>query len=403
MRAEGRTVLALDAGDPLFSGSNVPKYLRAKWIRKADLIRVALCEMQYDAVNVGDHDLAAGVSYLLNGRDGLPLLSSNLVAPDSGEPVFQPYILRDIDGLRVGIIGLLNPQWVKRDSVVANDPVDAAAKIVKELRGRCDLLIALSHLERTAEMRLTKKVPEIDVLISGGHTGSPLRKPQRKGRTVIVRTSKKGASLGQLDLWLAPGFEALYDSSEAVETEKDKGDRGYYRHTLVSINSKIEDDPRIGELIAAYKESVGKGHSGRSAEKVRAYLGARRCQRCHTAQHEAWGAHAHARAYGRLVKEGRGSDPECIGCHSTGYRTVGGFWDTERGPRLLGGVQCEACHGPGSVHVERRGKGYVSKAVASDVCLKCHTPARDATFDFEADLHAIRCPPPETRSARADL
>lgn len=260
------------------------------------MIRAVLREMEYDAVNVGDYDLAAGASYLLDDEDTFPLLSSNLVAPESGELLFQPYIIRKVRGLRVGIIGLLDPRYIPEDSeVVANDPVEAAAAVVKKLAKKCDLLVALSHLGRTTEKRLLEDVPEIDILVSGGHTGPALKKPQHRGRpvaartpvkgdapgqlrlrgrTVAVRTAEKGASLGRLDLSIAPDSETLYDKSEVPG---DALATGHYHHTLVELDEEIEDDPYVAELIAAYRESErDRSLEEAAAGKVRAHLGSGR-------------------------------------------------------------------------------------------------------------------------------
>jgi len=309
----------------------------------------------------------------------------------------------------------VDPQRMKGISgVVVNDPVDRAAEIVEKLRKKCDLLIALSHLEPNTEKRLLKEVPEIDILVSGGHAGKPLHKPEHRGepvasetaakedsaeqvkpqgRTVTLRTANRGASLGRLDLTVAPGFVALRDSSKAGAEDKNIG---YYRNTLISLDKKIEEDPQVKELITEHKNAGRKQTASGPAEKVRVYLGAARCRRCHTDQYVVWEAGSHAQAYERLVKDGHGRDSECIGCHSTGYKQRGGFWEMVRGPERLGGVQCEACHGPGSVHVEQEGKGHISKTASPKLCLACHTSERDKTFDLQVDLQLVQCPRSET-------
>ena len=186
---------------------------------------------------------------------------------------------------------------------------------------------------------------------------------------------------------------ALRDSSEAGENDKDIG---YYRNTLISLDTKIKEDPQVKALITEHKKGERKKTAEGSAEKVRVYLGAARCRRCHMDQYAAWEAGSHAQAYTRLVKDGHGRDSECIGCHSTGYKQRGGFWEMVRGPERLGGVQCEACHGPGSMHVEQQGKGHIAKAASSKLCLACHTPERDKTFDLQVDLQLVQCPRSET-------
>ena len=89
---------------------------------------------------------------------------------------------------------------------------------------------------------------------------------------------------------------------------------------------------------------------------------------CHADQHRQWTRTAHARAFELLEISGQPQNPECLGCHSTGYRR-GGFTDATATPGLKG-VQCEACHGPGSEHQGDPRK--IIKTPPSSVCAACH-------------------------------
>jgi predicted CXXCH cytochrome family protein len=64
---------------------------------------------------------------------------------------------------------------------------------------------------------------------------------------------------------------------------------------------------------------------------------------------------------------------DCAGCHTTGYDPVAKTWSELS-------IGCEACHGPGSVHLQKISSGDVEGAVASivktvdaAVCGQCHT------------------------------
>ena len=62
----------------------------------------------------------------------------------------------------------------------------------------------------------------------------------------------------------------------------------------------------------------------------------------------------HAQAWQTLVDRSQQYDLSCIGCHVTG-------WDKPGGTNLahtdgLRDVQCEVCHGAGSLHVAKLGK-----------------------------------------------
>ncbi len=70
------------------------------------------------------------------------------------------------------------------------------------------------------------------------------------------------------------------------------------------------------------------------------YVGAKKCKFCHKAEYESWLETQHAHALETLKPEDQKKD-SCIVCHVTGF----GVADT-----IFAGVQCEACHGPGSLY-----------------------------------------------------
>ncbi len=98
----------------------------------------------------------------------------------------------------------------------------------------------------------------------------------------------------------------------------------------------------------------------------------------------------HAEAWQTLVEVGKQNDYKCTGCHVTGYGQVGGssLGHTDR----LRDVQCEVCHGPGSIHVAEKGleePSSVHKEAPSSTCIGCHTEQHSDTFQYEAYLRDI--------------
>ncbi len=78
----------------------------------------------------------------------------------------------------------------------------------------------------------------------------------------------------------------------------------------------------------------------------------------------------------------------------TGFRKPGGSEVVEHAG--LENIQCETCHGPGSLHAEhpeKAGKPFaIRRDVPAEVCLQCHTPEHSDTFDYEAYLRDILGP-----------
>jgi hypothetical protein len=163
------------------------------------------------------------------------------------------------------------------------------------------------------------------------------------------------------------------------------------------------------------------------------YVGVATCAACHAAAVEHWqqaivqleatnhdGSRqlrpvGHARAWQTLADGGRDRDRSCVGCHATGFDEPGGACTTTQlVQRGLTGVQCESCHGPGSLHVMGGGdKTKIRRDVDESTCRGCHVPPHIETvesFVFSDRLRVIlgaghgadrlrALPPPTTAAA----
>ena len=152
---------------------------------------------------------------------------------------------------------------------------------------------------------------------------------------------------------------------------------------LLVVTAQVQSDPQSGGV--AVLADVTEG-----AE----YVGEAKCKKCHFKQHRSWKknqTYKHQNAFDTLKPKLTAADQKdskgrlCVACHTTGHGGNKGFVDEASSGHLLG-VQCEACHGPGSNHVkageqlkaEKRKKfnegekTYINKNVTS--CASCHNP-----------------------------
>lgn len=110
------------------------------------------------------------------------------------------------------------------------------------------------------------------------------------------------------------------------------------------------------------------------------YVGIDTCADCHQEAVDQWKGTVHAGAYETLEKANKQYDLSCVGCHVTGFRQPGGAEVVET--RGLVDVQCEQCHGPGSLHAEDPSPENIQAKVPESVCASCHTPEHSDTFDY---------------------
>jgi hypothetical protein len=109
------------------------------------------------------------------------------------------------------------------------------------------------------------------------------------------------------------------------------------------------------------------------------YIGQKKCRVCHFKEFRSWKKTDHAETWNKLPERYR-SDADCLRCHVTGYGDAGGYTNQQETPHLTG-VQCESCHGPGSVHAEIAKEEEDEKTIDALIdkspqnrCAGCHTP-----------------------------
>ena len=132
--------------------------------------------------------------------------------------------------------------------------------------------------------------------------------------------------------------------------------------------------PSLSHAQAAPKEDA-------TAAATPKYFGvAQGCKGCHMGEakgkiYEAWALTPHAKAFENLGAENQKNDA-CLGCHTTGH---GKAMATGKSATDLQGVQCEACHGPGSdyrsLSVMKNKDEAIKKGLimpTEKTCLGCH-------------------------------
>ncbi len=199
LRKSSPGVILVDSGS-YFAGGLLDQYTQNVQLdmQRTNLQLKGMEVMGYDAVAVGDDEFNFGKEYLLDNaaKTKIPFLSYNIQAKP-----FLPYVLKEVSGLKIGIIGLTPLSAApKSGGLPIIDPKSAAAKTVAELRGKkVDLIILLSHQSDAEDAKLLDQVKGIDLLIAGiAHPQGEI--VSKIGQTIIVWPSWQGRKLGVLKL-----------------------------------------------------------------------------------------------------------------------------------------------------------------------------------------------------------
>lgn len=212
-KVQGKGVLALDAGD-FWQGTHFFRTGGMPWAR------AAMRQMPWDAVTLGNHEFDLGCETLAQYVKGLPFpvlaanLEKNPACPLSTVPL-PSTVVKDFDGVKVGIIGVANDEGKDISEACPNTDFANRTKALECAAAELEKagvthIIAVTHVGYEADQALARAVPAIDVIV-GGHTHSVLGDhPHSEGpyptviahddgsKTLVVQAGRSTRYLGRL-------------------------------------------------------------------------------------------------------------------------------------------------------------------------------------------------------------
>ncbi|MDP3387077.1 MAG: bifunctional metallophosphatase/5'-nucleotidase [Eubacteriales bacterium] len=176
-----------------------------------------------------------------------PVLALNVFDQRTKKLIFPPYIVKEIGGLRIGLIGAASniidktmpPSFSKGIEFTLG--LEELPPIIDTLRNqeKADLIILISHLGFPQDMKLVEEVSGIDICLSG-HTHNRLYKPVLQGETLVIQSGCHGSFLGHLELEL--------EGNKIID----------YKHRLIEVEETIAPDPEVEEIIRQVLEPYKK-------------------------------------------------------------------------------------------------------------------------------------------------
>src|SRR5262245_36022851 len=165
-----------------------------------------MSELKYDVVTPGEREIGYGVDAIKKAATGksYTVVCANLLS--GGKPIFKPYVVKELGGLRVAVFGLVGEDLLRNQPEGSNrvpfkgqiaDPLETARKLVPQMRKEADLVVLLSHMQVAETQRLAEEIKGIDEIICG-HNPGDLPKPDRIQDTFLMRAGNQGQKLGKL-------------------------------------------------------------------------------------------------------------------------------------------------------------------------------------------------------------
>ena len=271
IRQEQPNALLLDSGD-MIQGNPLVFYAATRESAKPNPMILVMNAMGYTAAAVGNHEFNFGLKNLWKAKSEahFPILAANVRQIYEGTPQhFDPYIIKNVDGVRVGIVGFVTqsiPHWETPDHYKGyqfESIMAAARRVIPEVRAQADVVVAIVHsglgpdpedtrapvfIDIPGEnetLELAKQVPDIDVILFG-HTHSEVAERFVNG-VLLTQAKNWGGSLARVDLDVSHGSDGKWKITKK-------------HSTVIRLNADVAADPEILKT----RRSLHRGYEGLS-------------------------------------------------------------------------------------------------------------------------------------------
>ncbi len=266
VRKDNPNTLLIDSGDTI-QGTPLAYFHNIKNNVPPDPMMLTMSALGYDAATLGNHEFNFGLKVLNKAKReaNFPLLSANTYKVGTDENPFTPYIVKEMNGVRVGVLGLTTagiPSWENRENYAGlefRDPLAEAKKWVAILRERekVDVVVIAMHMGLEEDLRtgikspgqvpneneaiqIAKEVPGIDV-ISMGHTHRDIPSLVING-VQFVQANHHARHVGRVDVYL--------------EKVSDKWRVAAKQSRTIPVTDATEIDAELARLVAPYDKET---------------------------------------------------------------------------------------------------------------------------------------------------
>jgi cytochrome c554/c'-like protein len=451
-RGHTHNSLLIGAGPMLFADPTLNEERRQQDLWKAEALASSFADIGLKAWAPGVNDFAAGLPTLgeLRQRSQAELVAANLKSEGLALKEVEVFKVGDYT---VGVAGLAAPAPDTPPAAVEQDRAAALARARAALDARgVQIRIALLAAQRGDALRLAEQAQGFHVLALGKPSdegdGNDAPIPATLvGKTLVIQAPNHLQAIAQVDFFVKDGQLSFEDGSGLEQAEKKQSleqriqaleqriaswraaanpsaeevaqreadvqklrdelgrlssarvepQGSFFRYTLTPIKESFGSEPKVAARMLDYykrvndynKQALQDRRPPEPAPGAARYVGGEECSLCHADAEAFWKKTQHANAYATLEKQFKEFNLDCVGCHVTGYEKPGGSSVTHVAG--LKDVQCESCHGPGSLHAQDPSKaGAIVRTPPPATCIGCHhTPHVADDWDVKLALPKI--------------
>ncbi len=212
VRANRPGALLLDGGDT-WQGSGTALWTQGQdMVEAAKLLGVDIMTLHWECTygqervqEIAEKDFAGHIE----------IVAQNIKTADFGDDVFKPYSLRDVNGVKVAVIGqafpytpIANPRYMVADWTFGIREQEMQATVDAARAAGAAVVVVLSHNGMDVDLKMASRVRGIDAIL-GGHTHDGMPAPSivanPGGKTLVTNAGSNGKFLGVLDFQVSGG------------------------------------------------------------------------------------------------------------------------------------------------------------------------------------------------------
>ena len=222
-----------------------------------------------DVVTLGNHETDYGVAHLLflEKCAKFPIINANLHIKTNNARLFNPFLIKEIDGMKILFIGILTEEVIaqtKNDGVIGAfvDISEAAEEIGRICNAYnaidIDFTVLLTHIGFEEDKKLAAALDPawgVDVII-GGHSHTFIDEPAKVNDILIVQAGTGTDQIGRFDIVVDTDNNCVAGYQwQCVPINKDTCPVDEDLENLI-VKYKSQTDEKYGRMITRFKRKL---------------------------------------------------------------------------------------------------------------------------------------------------
>lgn len=249
LKSEGHDVIVADAGNLFFKKDKLSSGVTIDHAKEtANIIVDCFNIIGCDVFSPGSHDYAAGFDFMqqLQKKSNFPYISANIFGKN-GEKLYDPYIIIEKQGKKIGFIGLSSV--FLNEKLTVKDPFKTLKNIINEVDSKTDMIILLFNASEKDLNRLKTKDYPIDFAVrsrsnlppavskDGGSSSIPTYSIGMRGKYIF----EFDINIGDKD---SKFLDIMYLESKLEKSEKFLSSYNIDFEESIDLDSEFKNDPK---------------------------------------------------------------------------------------------------------------------------------------------------------------